>query len=500
MKNGQRMTRIRRLRLARRADSGIALITVLMVLAVLTALGTTAGVVGLKNLENANRDRQANTALGASEAGIAQAMEYIRSAGVAGLNCPEDTWSACPASPAGWNSPLAPTQVHLDGTAGPCAGSENCYAVWIGVVQPYDPGHKVRTGIYRIHSTGLYGRGPAARRIAVDVTIKPSSYPIGVYGDVFSFNGTPSIRYESLFTLGCVQNRAVDDSGGSGLKFAVDVAGKNVIDPYYDLPVTAHSANQIYTNNNNCTEPIHAASKCDASHPNDQDSAGGAVGGTSCAHQYLHTESCNGDPPRTYWYPYSGNPCDSSYVPDSSAFSINDLALYGYRPNGLSEAQYNALRSRAQALGTYNIGTGSIMAALTAAQAKGVTHPVLFWDNGLTSSLKDNMFPSYYNRAPNHAVGQTCTTSPAVTIVVLHDNLDFQGGNNTWFDASIFVPNGTFDGQGGYKILGTLFAQNVSMSGTTQFELDECFVKDQQGPLLDLKTSRFSEDDATDVS
>ena len=46
---------------------------------------------------------------------------------------------------------------------------------------------------------------------------------------------------------------------------------------------------------------------------------------------------------------------DGTKYPTTSLFTQAELQNYGYRPRGLTDAQYDALRSQAQAQGTYNI-------------------------------------------------------------------------------------------------------------------------------------------------
>src|SRR4051812_44087628 len=132
----------------RRDDEGVALITAIMVMLVLLAFGSVVTVLGINNLRNASNDRQANSSLGAGDAGVAQAIEYIRSNGVAGLTCPDGNPSSCATNPAGWSNPSNPKLVALDSAGVGCSGgNNNCAKVWIGVVQAFAP-PLVKTGTY----------------------------------------------------------------------------------------------------------------------------------------------------------------------------------------------------------------------------------------------------------------------------------------------------------------------------------------------------------------
>ena len=85
-----------RFRAAARGDDGVALMTVILAGAVLTALAMVAATVSLNNLRNAGRDRVAGGALGAAEAGLAEAVSYLSTATayelVCSPNCVGNPW------------------------------------------------------------------------------------------------------------------------------------------------------------------------------------------------------------------------------------------------------------------------------------------------------------------------------------------------------------------------------------------------------------------------
>lgn len=474
----------RRLRLVRAgADLGVAMLTVVTVMAVLLALGLTITTISVNNLQNASRDRQAGAALAASDAGVAQAIEYIRNNGVGGLNCVEATAATtCASNPAGWTNPTSPQQIPLtSGTAG-CTASTDCATVWIGTVQAYAP-PLVKTGIYRIHSKGIYGNGPGARNVVVDVSVTPDNFPVGVFGERISGNGGTRIFFESLFARDCVSPRQT--GSGNGTRFSG-------IDPFWGIPAAAHTTSHVSTANNcgsrgyihqqsgnrSCPDQNgYSSSSQLAALKFDRSGDGGPVSaGSPC---YRSFQKADGT-----WYPEN----------DTTAFTEADLQRYGYRPRGLSDAQYSALKARAQSQNLYNISTGSISSAISAVVASGISQPVLYWDNGSNVSLSVNDFPANtFNRAPD-----TTCSSRAVVVVVEHANLTFQGGNSGWFNGSFFVPDGSWTGNGGYNIVGTMWANNVSLGGNEQWQLDQCYVQNMPGPILDVRAISFREDDSRD--
>ena len=494
----------------RRNDEGVALITAIFVMLTLLAFGSVVATLGVNNLRNANNDRAAGSSLGAGDAGVAQAIEYIRSNGVVGLTCPDANPTSCSGNPAGYSNPSNPKLVPLDNAGVGCnAGNNNCAKVWIGVVTAFAP-PAVKTGTYNIHSEGIYGNGPSARQLVVTLQVTPDKYPIGVFGQSVSGNGGTAIYTESLFTTGCVS--PAWNGQGNGTRFTG-------YDSYWGQPAAPHTTTHISTTNNcGSNGYIHAdvagnPAPYSGACPNNsalngaQSGDGGIVSGTvgsQCYHVYQRPDGS--------WYP--DGVCPTGAVPrsdglcDTTAFTTADLNRYGYRPRGLSDAQYAALKARAQAQGTYNLPTGNVGAAVTALLNAGINHPILYWDcsnagsicsTSQAVSLRQSDFPSgVFNTAPV-ASGGTCSLVRVVTIVVVHSGLTFQGGTNTWFDGAFFVPDGSFNGNGGYNILGTLFSNNLDLGGTQAFSLDSCWVASFPGPVLNLKQTGFREDDSADV-
>jgi len=481
-------------------DRGLGVITVLLVMAVVGALALTATALTINNINNTSRDRQALAAIATSEAGVAQAVQYLRTGSLSQLTCMEPVAGGAPAgacltNPTGWTSSSAPRQVRLDGAAGACVVQTDCYKVWIGTVQRYVPNCAARHssppgscfGIYRVHSTGISGNGPGARKVAVDVKVSPYSYPLGVFSEQsFSGNGNVGIHSESIFTGGCMQNRQDDSHNGSGTQFSYDsAAGRTVIDLFYDQPAAAHAVGNVSSSNTSCGSgggggPIHNSSVCNSTFPFDQDGGGGTLtsANSGCYQKYTRA--------------------DGTKYPTSSKFTQTDLESYGYRPRGLTDAQYDALKAQAQAEGTYNLPVGgSYTALLNGLVSAGVTSPVLFWDNGPVS-LSSGQVPSTFLRALD--TSPTCATN-SLTIVVIGGALSYQGGNTSpYLSASIFVPDGTLTGSGGRNTIGTIFAKTVDLGGNVDFYLDECFANNPPGATLDAQVTNFREDDGKDLN
>jgi hypothetical protein len=493
-------------------DEGVAMITALMVTLVLLAFGALVAILGVNNLRNSSRDRQAGSSLGAGDAGVAQAIEYIRNNGVGGLICPDANPSSCSGNPAGLSNPSNPRLVPLDAAGTGCnTGGNNCTKVWVGVVQAFAP-PSVKTGTYNIHSEGIYGNGPSARQIVATVKVTPNTFPIGVFGRTISGNGGTAIYTESLFTTNCVS--PIFTGSGNGTRFTG-------IDNYWGQPAAAHTtthvsssvgcgANGYIAHGNPSSSNANSNACANNTTLNPMQSADGglvsAAAGTSCYHQYQRPDGSwypDGVCPSGATSPYGNGLCDTT------AFTTADLTRYGYRSRGLSEREYAALMARAQSQGTFNIPVGSISATVTNLVNGGINNPVLYWDchsagticsSSKALALKYSDVPSgMFDRGPT-AEGQACNSAlRVVTIIVEHGDAVFQGGNNTWFDAALFVPDGSFNGNGGYQILGTLFSKNLDLGGTQSFTLDTCWLKAIPGTILSITQLGFRENDATDV-
>ena len=466
----------------RRSDTGAALIPVIGIIAVMSILAATIATLSVNNLRNATRDKQSNSALATSEAGVAEAIEFIRSGtvGLAQLNCPADdtTSTACTANPLRWANPTNPMQVRVDGGTGNCVAGETCFRVWISTVKAYDP-PLVKEGIYQIHSSGEYGGGPATRDIITEIGVKPYPFPIGVFAESLTGAGGAEVRNESLFTFDCVEQRQSDTSSAGGLRF--NATG---VDLQWDLPPTAHSVSDIVTNNNCNNNKIHTPSQaCNTTFPYDQSGSGGSLTSTTCFERWTS--------------PYSGNK-----YPQTSQFTIADLQTFGYRPRALSDDVYAVLKARAQASGTYTTdpgggsGAGDVFANLA---ALGGTQAVLFFDvsAGQTVTVGPGDIPSAYFRTENAA--SVCSPSSLVVVVAGGDLKANSMGSETSggkkLVTSVFVPDGAYDGAGNLPIIGTIFAKEMKLAGTADFRLDQCFVDNPPSSVIDIAALRFWEDD-----
>lgn len=489
----------RRIRAARHDESGMGLLTVMLFVGVVTTLSVAVSGVVINSVKTTSRDRQALGALSTAEGGVAQAVQEIRGNPPGFFNCHEPAALGSPSgncltNPQGWTSYSHPEKVAAGG--GSCTSGVSCYEVWISTLANYNPTsspvHDPITGVltdphtvqYRIHSTGVSGGGPAARSVLVDISATLAGFPLGVFSDSIDMNGTPAIHHESVFTLDCVSNRAKIsfDNIQSGTYNGYDWAS--------DEPQAVHTASYISTSGScsDASSSIHSAgAPCNSLYPFDQDLAGGVLSSSnpSCYNSWV-------------------SPLTGKTYAQTSSYTLSDLENAGFRPQGLTPAEYDALKQQAQADGTYN--PPSISTALSGVSSSTA---VLYFDNG-DVTIGPGDIPSRFFRGDNSTNGGTaptpgdlssCPSLSSLIIVVRYHNLMINsfGGQSGDLVASVFVPEGSYGGHGDAPILGTIFAQTFTLRGTHDFYLDQCFVNNPPSMLLDLKQVRYHEVDTVTI-
>ena len=150
----------------------MALIIVLSVMAIFTALGTTAALMASSNLGSARSDREADVAQNLSEAGVAQAVAWLRTNGVGRLSCSptcnpsvasspgvfQPDWGQGPNTGAGPNTTIAvgAPYGHLVSLS-----SGRQYRVWIEKISAFHP-PSTTAGVYTVHAEGLYNAATTA--------------------------------------------------------------------------------------------------------------------------------------------------------------------------------------------------------------------------------------------------------------------------------------------------------------------------------------------------
>lgn len=454
-------------------DRGAAMVVVLLVMVVLSALGFTMTNVAVANLNNAGRDRVGGKAFGAAEAGVAQAIAYLRRNGVNELSTVD------------WG-----TTGHVVTAA---TGVE--YTVTITAVTPLDIGNGVREGVYLIRSKGTAGAGPGTQVVEETVSVRPFDFPLGIFTEQnLTASGQVPIFTESVLSRGCINDR--DKLSFTGYDAAYKDAHGN------PMKAAAHAAGYITERNSCSANPesdsrrIHPSATpkfCAPLYPYDQDILGGRLDDSGT------NQTCNNLSDQYYDFI---NPNDPSLGTEkTSKFTVEKLEkVYGYKTRGLSDAQYAALRNKAAGDRTYWTTTGNTLQAgslllpcAVAPCANGgpqIKYPVLYFKvpAGTTVKFQNSDLPGYtYPTSDN-----PCPALPSVIIIVEGGNLEFAG--NAGITGSVFVPDGNFNFQAG-EIVGTVFAKTLQLTGNSIMRQTQCSLKNMSGGLLTVDSQRFHQDD-----
>ena len=453
-------------------DDGSAIVLTMIVLAVLTGLCTTVFALSTDNLGNARRDRQASSALANGEAGVAQAVAYIKNRGVGKLACAPNCGAANP-----WGEEPAVVDNDAHPSMQVTLASQEVYSVWIQTIQPMAP--KV-TGLYRVHSIGNSGTGPGSRKVQVDVRVSPFDFPLAVFADSIQPGGSGQISTESVFSTGCIFKR--------------DKMSFQGIDPVYNIPAAAHSAQYItesQATGTTCaasdTKNIHLPTGstpkyCNTTYPHDQDALGGSLAGTPCL-------GAGGAYPQT-----------------SRISSAQELATtYGFNLDGLSPGQIQQLRTAAKEQGFYFTNTAAIPAVLREPGNPVLyPNPVLFYEFGSSvpssSRLVDlnDLSSTTYGRAAQ--LGDSAASCHSRNVIVVVLNGDVRLNSNQTLVGSVFAmgpaPYGNVTkANGTSQLIGTLYAKSIDLTGTANIDLDPCFLANLPGQLLNVKGENFREVD-----
>lgn len=440
-------TRLQAFRTARQADDGIAMITVILVGVLLTSIAVASINISTTNLKNAGRDRVSGGALGAAEAGLAEAVNHLRSASLTCLN-----GAAC-ATPDPWAAANGGATVTLpDGRSA---------KVKIELIQAYNP-PTVPFGRYRVTADGSAGSGPGRKVVQQELTVKPFTFPLGVFANQIQLNGTPKTFQESIFSANCIGGREKMD-------FKDPATGLNSIDAAYGIPAAAHSADVIYEKAcpGAAGNRIHHAGACNPAYPFDQDSLGG--------------------PKPAMTTPTFGAPCKGSGTsyPQTSYFSAKDLAEYG--ASDVSRL-LPILRAQAQAQGQYYTNVADFVAP----NAAVYPNVVIYFKVGsnATFSLQNELDAYDYD----------CSDPKSVIIVVDNASIGTGGmhlNSNADLSGALFVPRGNYQYNGGARWTGTIYANTIDKwNGNAFSQLTACYLQNLPPGLLDISVESYRELDS----
>jgi len=445
-------------------QQGSALIMVLMMVVMVGVLTLTLATLSVSNLGGARRAQQAGMALNAADAGLAQAVEYVRTEGVRALTCSP----TCTGNP--WGNSTTPTTVKatLDGTiTTPLVARDEdvAYEVWIEKLAAWSA---TGPGLYRVHSVGKAGSS-ARREVVQDVMVAPHKFPLGIFGKSISGGGNIGVHNQSIFSTGCVSQRKLITFSG-------------ITDILNEIPPSVHSSHVITEANDkglycaDTNKPIHsgtAAGNCNPAYPYDQDSRGGPLTDP------LTSTACLGAG-------VGGYPQTSKIVSDADLFT-----MYNLTSPPLTPAQLDQLKTVAISQGNY--WTSS---SVWTRRPNGV-NAVMYFDLLTTNpggevNLNDIVG---FARPSGLSVDPAVCASKSLVIIVDGGNVRMNSDAN--LAASLFVlgdPYGNVNKiNGGAKFIGTLYANTIDLKGGADLQMDECFRSNLSPALFDVETSNYRE-------
>jgi hypothetical protein len=457
-------------------DRGTAMLLTLSVMVLMTTLAGVGTTMAVQDMRGSGESQQAGRALNAAEAGVAQAVAYIRSSGTRKLSCYP---SACTANP--WN-PSAPVAADTKG------GGH-----WSAYITPVSIGNGDAGDRYLVHSTGTAG-GPAQRVIEVGVAVTPVDLPKGIFGRTINFGGTVDLRQISIFSTGCVFKRSqVTSHYDAGL------------DAAYAVPIGVHSS-QIITESQGSgqycpttNKPIHnglnvgglSLKPCNSAYPYDQDRFGGSLTALPLVGGLVSLAACSGAASNTDYLPRDIDLDGKLDV--NGSFLRDDRALFktfGITRPALTDSEIEQLKTTAQAQGSYYTSP-------TGWTVPTNPHTVLFFD--LNSSQTVDLKPldgSLWSRGRLTSALDPLCIDASLLIVVTGGNARLNG--NTPIAASLYLsgsaPGGElFKANGAADSIGMLYADTIDLTGNFGASLDACYIANPPPALFDVNPGTYRE-------
>jgi hypothetical protein len=458
------------------------MILMMLVMALVLALGATATSVSIGNLRGSSSAQSAGTALDSAEAGIAQAMTYLRTYGTRKLRC-SPTCTTNPWNPPTASSPGSPVSANVAG------GGR-----WEAWIKPIPPNTASVPGKFLIHSTGTAG-GPAQRILETEVTVAPIDLPKAIFGRTINLVGGVNVQNMSVFSTGCVYKR---DHLNLDATAGLDLA--------YGVPPGAHSS-QIITESNGSGQfcsgtarPIHnsllgALGVCNTAYPYDQDRLGGSfVSLLNLLPIPLLPSVCSALTGVDAYKPHYVGPGPTD-VDVSGSFIRDDAALFksfGIKRPALSDAEIEQLRMTAQAQGNYYESTAGW-------SNPTAPHSVLFFDLGNAGSNRtvdlDQLSTSLFSRLKLDATSPLCLDASLLIVIV---GGDAKLASNTQLAASIYLGSGAPYGKlqksnGTSNHIGMMYADTMDLTGTLNVSLDTCYLENPPPSLFSITPGTYRE-------
>lgn len=461
-------------------DDGSAMILVLMVLMLATALGATLGAVTINNLQSARRVNESSAVLNAAEAGVSQAITFMRQNGVSKLRCRQDVagaWTTGCSTAYGRDNPVGPAALTAEGAN---------YSVWVEEVVRFSPVSPAE-GVYLVHSVGILESGKpatcqpvdgACRSVTAKVVVTNFGLGTGIYSKAIqgNSNGNATITDQSIFTTGCFPMRG---------RSSLDVSG---FDDAHGIPAGVHTSGIIVDGPaswcGSASNSIHADGKaCSPLFPNDQDSQGGEFSASSACGPAMTANSS------VYGAPESPGPDPVYGSRIASQKGMQDTFGLKYPP--VTDDQAERLREIALEDDTYRTDTTWPDLA-TAGLSRGVFFFDLSGKSGKRAEVDLASIPSPFNQESGACSG--------AVIVIKNGNATISPSNSDAVVGASIILLSPGGGTGiatlnGGHLYGGLFAEAIDFSGNTYLQPADCTDDSSNPALLTIDVTSYSEDD-----
>lgn len=450
-------------------DRGTAMLLTMSVMVLVTTLAGVGTTLAVGDMRGAGQAQQAGSALDAAEAGVAQAVAYIRANGTRTLACNLTTCTT-----AVWSS------------ANPVIAEVKGGGRWSASIRPVWIGNGRDGARYVVHSVGT-ALGSAERVVEVEVGVRPIDLPMGIFGRTINLGGTVDLAQISIFTTGCVYKR---DKVTANYAAGLDAA--------YQVPIGVHSS-QIITESQgsgqycaDTNKPIHGvggSQPCNSAYPFDQDRLGGALtAGTPATAACAQAASAP---------PYQPRDFDLDGMIDVNGSFLRDdralMAAFGLKRPALTDTEIDQLKTIAQGQGTYYTSpTGW-------AVPNGAVNPhaVLFFDLGASETVDlKPLDGSLWSRPRITDAASPLCADASLLVVVRGGNARLNG--STSLAASIYLsgaaPGGhLFKANGTADHIGMLYADTIDMTGNLGVSLDACYVANPPPGLSEVTPGAYRE-------
>ena len=349
-------------------------------------------------------------------------------------------------------------------------------------IQPLAAFPKNKPGLYRITSTGVAG-GPAGRTVTVDVEVGTLPFVYGVVAGAVNGGGNGQVHHESIFATGCV-------SGRDKLQF-------DGMDMAFGIPAAVHTSGVITTSNGNgsntCSSNfVHDPSApCHSTYKYDQDSRGGPLASWPGCYNTARSQYTSAvfDVVNGPFYNY----------PTTSYIDATKLAAdFKVQRPPFTQAQLDQLKALAQSDNTYyTSATGfTVPSGPDALMYFDLTSVPVTNPNNTNARVVDlnDIAVSPWNRVHDPA------TCPEQSLMVIIEGGNARLNSNSKLAAAVFLvsdyPYGDiFKANGTSTFTGTLYANNVDLTGTADLWMDQCFMDNPPPALTTLRTSNYREID-----